>query len=245
MKILILAGGFAKRMGEIAEKTPKALLEIGGKPVIEHILEKIATLDNVDEVFVSTNKKFEESFREWIGASNQGLNIDLVVEPVLDEGKKLGSIGALQYFIEKKHIDEDLFIINGDNIFRFDLSKLIKFYNEKRTFVFGVYNTRNINEAKKMGVVLSDQNGVVMDFEEKPENPKSTTVSTGIYMFPKALLPLIKQYLDEGNSPDRMGDLLIWLMKKQALHAFVFNEQWYDIGTEETYRLADKEFSNG
>jgi len=244
MKVLILAGGFARRMGELGKSKPKALLDIAERPVIEHILDKVKPLADIGDVFISTNKLFEGNFTEWVG-SQSGSKPGLVIEPALDEGQKLGSIGALQFFIDERGMDDDLLVINGDNIFEFSLKDLLAFYNDKKTFVFGVYDTKNMEEARKMGVVLSNQDGKVMDFEEKPEKPKSTTVSTGIYMFPKDSLSLIKQYIDEGNSPDRMGDLLIWLMKKQDIHAFVFRERWFDIGTPETYNIAKNEIGEG
>jgi glucose-1-phosphate thymidylyltransferase len=242
MKVLILAGGFAKRMGELGQNTPKSLLSVAGKPVIEHILEKIDSLDGISGVTISTNKKFEEVFGKWFEGFQTSLSIDLIVEPALSEGQKLGSIGALKFFVDQKQIDEDLLVINGDNLFEFNLKNFVDFFKEKKTFVNGVYDTKSIDEARKLGVVLSDQDGKVMDFEEKPENPKSTTISTGIYVFPRATVQKINQYIEDGNSPDRMGDLLIWLMKQQSLHAFVFNEQWFDIGSPDTYMKAEKEF---
>jgi glucose-1-phosphate thymidylyltransferase len=250
MRVLILAGGFARRMGKLGEKTPKSLLPVAGRPVIEHILEKVRALGSagsaqVSTISVSTNKKFEQSFMDWMGGTGSVHDVGLVVEPVTEEGQKLGSIGALQFFIEQENVDDDLLVINGDNIFQFSLNGLVDFFREKNTFVFGVYDTRSVSEAMKMGVVLSDQNGMVMDFEEKPGKPKSTTVSTGIYMFPRESLPLIKQYIDDGNSPDRMGDLLVWLMKRQSIHAFVFRERWFDIGSADTYRQAEEEFGKG
>lgn len=245
MKALILAGGFARRMGGLGEGRPKALLGVAGKPVIEHILDKTEKLAGISDVSISTNKRFEGHFVEWMEKPPSKSGIRLIVEPHMEEGQKLGSIGALQFFIEREKINEDLLVINGDNLFGFSLRDLLDFYSEKKGFVFGVYDTKSIEEARKMGVVLSDQNGNVMDFEEKPERPKSTRVSTGIYVFPKEVLPLIKQYIDEGNNPDRMGDFLAWLMKRQEIYAFVFKEPWFDIGTPDTYRKAVEKFGKG
>jgi len=241
MKAVILAGGFARRMGRLGIRTPKALLPIAGRPVIEHILERMQGL-GIDKVFVSTNKRFEQEFSDWAAKTAAGLVIELVVEPAMEEGQKLGSIGGLQFLIEQKSIEEDILVVNGDNLFGSGLEGFISFYKAKKAFTFGVYDTRSIDEAQKMGVVLSDQSGQVMDFEEKPENPKSTLVSTGIYLFPRETLPLIKQYTDEGNSTDRMGDFLAWLMKRQALFSFRFDGIWFDIGSPETYGMAQMLF---
>jgi len=242
MKAVILAGGFAKRLGELGKNMPKALLPVADTPIIEHILRMIEPITQIDQIFISTNKRFEEHFKQWLNGIDNS-KIDLIVEPAMEEGQKLGSIGALQFLIEQKNIDDDLLVINGDNMFDLNLRDFINFYNERGSFSFCVYDTHNINEARKMGVVLLDQNDVVMDFEEKPENPKSTKVSTGIYIFPRNNLPMIKQYIDEGNTPDRPGDLLIWMMKKQKLNAFSFEGKWFDIGSTETYEQAQKEYA--
>ncbi|MHA2063914.1 MAG: nucleotidyltransferase family protein [Candidatus Thorarchaeota archaeon] len=250
MKAVILAGGFAKRLGELGERTPKALLPVAGRPIIEHILGKISELgDEVSGIFVSTNKRFEEDFREWLSGlpeKYKELNIELVVEPVMEEGQKLGSIGALEYLIKNKGVDEDLLSVSGDNLFESGLNGLVEFHRERDTFVNGVFNLGSIDKvAHKFGVVLIDQNSQIMDFEEKPERPKSTLISTGIYIFPKNDLSLIKQYIDEGQSPDRLGDLLVWMMKKRTLHAFTFDGRWFDIGSKETYEEAQREYGNG
>jgi glucose-1-phosphate thymidylyltransferase len=247
MRVLILAGGFAKRMGDLGRNVPKSLLEVAGRPVIEHILDKIDQLDSVTGITVSTNKKFKDNFSEWLkdrDSGDTGSKIDLLVEPAMEEGQKLGSIGALKFFVDQSQIEDDLLVINGDNLFEFNLRNFMDYYKEKSTIINGVFDTKSISEAQKLGVVLSDQNGLVMDFEEKPEKPKSTTVSTGIYLFPKSNVPLIRQYIEEGNSPDRMGDLLIWMMKSRPIHAFVFSEPWFDIGSPETYRKAGEDFND-
>jgi len=240
MKVLVLAGGFARRMGKLGENTPKALLPVAGRPVIEHILDRVQPLSDAVKVSISTNKKFEKHFSGWLSGLDK--DVDLFVEPATKEGQKLGSIGALDFFVKQKGVEDDLLVINGDNLFEFRLDELVDFFKRKGTLVFGAYDTQSIDEARKMGVVQSDHGGLVLDFEEKPEKPKSTTVSTGIYLFPKGSLPLISQYISEGNSPDRMGDLLIWLKQRQPIHTFTFSGRWFDIGSPETYRKADEEF---
>jgi glucose-1-phosphate thymidylyltransferase len=242
MRALILAGGFATRMGELGARTPKALLPAAGKPVIEHILERIEPLERVDEVFISTNKKFEGEFQRWMKGLDYGKKISLLVEPSTEHAGKLGSIGALNFFLGKKGSDEDLFVINGDNLFDFDLAKFMEFFEQKRSFVFGVYDTKSIEESRKMGVVSYQKDGRVTGFEEKPQNPKSTNVSTGIYIFHKGMLDLVGKYIEQGKNADRMGDFLAWLMGMRELYAFEMGGRWFDIGTPDTYKKADAEF---
>jgi glucose-1-phosphate thymidylyltransferase len=160
----------------------------------------------------------------------------------MEEGKKLGSIGALDFFIKQKAVDEDLLVVFGDNLFEADMGRFMDFYAEKGSFVFGVHDTGSIEESRKMGVVLLDGDGRVTNFEEKPEQPKSTLVSTGVYVMPKKVVGMVSQYVREGNSADRFGDFLVWLMNRHNLHAFHF-DKWFDIGTPETYARANEEFA--
>jgi len=242
MKCVLLCGGFAKRMKSLAENKPKALLPVAGKPVLQYILEKVELLDDVNKIFISTNKKFEGQFRNFLNIYRSEKKIILVVEPALSESEKLGSIGALRFLIEREKVDDDLFVINGDNLFEFSLERFMDFYKTKRSTLVGLYDVKTIEEAKKFGVVEIDENGRITGFEEKPENPKSTLASTGIYIYPKNVIKLILEYLAEGNNPDATGYFLAWLYKKQPVYGLVFRERWFDIGSPEIYRKADRKF---
>lgn len=241
MKCVLLCGGFAKRMVSIAQDRPKALLPVAGKPIIQHILEKIEPLD-LERIFILTNKKFELQFRKFLSRYKLSKEVVLVVEPTLSEGEKLGSIGALRFLIEHEKVNDDLFSISGDNLFEFSLERFMNFYKARRETVVGLYDVKRKEEAKKLGIVEIDEKGRVIGFEEKPEKPKSTLASTGIYIYPKDVLPLILEYLAQGNNPDAPGYFLTWLYKRQHVYGFVFKEQWFDIGSPETYREAERKF---
>ncbi|RLJ05484.1 MAG: nucleotidyltransferase family protein [Candidatus Aenigmatarchaeota archaeon] len=247
MKAIILAGGFAKRMWPLTKDYPKVLLPVKGRPVIEHIMEKLENLSDIDSVHVSTNQRFEKDFREWINRFSEKTNkkINLVVEPARKEEEKLGSIGALKFFIEKEGIDDDLLIVGGDNLFGFSLEDFVNFFKEKRTPVMAFFDMENPEKVRgKYGVCVLDEHGKVIEFQEKPDSPKSTLASTAVYLFPKEMLNMIHEYIEGKNNPDALGFFIEWLKDKTTVHGFTFKEKWFDIGTHETYQEAIKSFES-
>ncbi len=237
---VILAGGYAKRMGKICENTAKALLIVDDKPIIEHIMEKIERID-LKKIYISTNKKFENDFREWI-KKYDSKKLELVIEPTTEEDKKLGAIGGIEFVIKRMNIDDDLMIIGGDNLFDFELTYFIDFYKENKRPLIGLHDIKNIEFAKHLGVVELDENKKITSLEEKPENPKSTLTSTAIYMIPKESISKVSEYLNGGGNKDAIGFFFMWLHKKEPVYGFVFEKKWIDIGTPQTLEEARKSF---
>lgn len=241
MKTVILAGGFAKRLWPLTKETPKPLLPVAGKPIIEYVLEKVLPLRGMEKVYISINEKFKDKFTEWLEGYQEKEKVELVVEPALSEEEKFGAVAAWRYLIEKKGIEGDLMVVAGDNMFDFDLEKLMDLFEVKKAPVFALFDVEDFKLAEKYGIVKLDTEGKVTGFEEKPENPKSTLASTAIYIFPKETLSLIQEYLDSGGSPDQPGKFLIWLYMKQDVYGLVYSGKWFDIGSFEELDKAREE----
>jgi glucose-1-phosphate thymidylyltransferase len=240
MKAIILAGGFAKRMWPLTRDRPKPLLPVSGRPVIEYVLEKLKPLDDVRTVYITTNRKFEPHFREWLDSFEYPKEIRLVIEDTSAEEEKLGSIGAMKHLLDNERIDDDIICLAGDNLFQDSLDDLIGQFRSQNTMVFGLWEMADRSSLSRFGVASVDGSGLVTDFEEKPEHPKSNLVSTGIYIIPRSSLGLINQYLEGMNNPDTFGFFLTWLYKRQPVHAHVFRNPWFDIGSLEGYKEADE-----
>ena len=243
MKAIILAGGYAKRLWPLTKETPKPLLDVGDKEIITRIIEKIENIDEIDKIVISTNAKFEEKFKKYISENIFKKPIELVVEPTLAEGEKLGSVGGLNYLIDKLKIDDDVFIIGGDNIFEFDIATFFDYYGDQNASVIALKKIEDKNTLKQYGVCVLDGNKLMLEFQEKPSNPKSDLASTACYLFTYNDFMLIKKYLDEGNSPDAMGFFISWLIKNADVYGYVFEEGWYDIGSFESLEEARKKYS--
>ena len=93
-------------------------------------------------------------------------------------------------------------------------------------------------------MVRIDGKNLVTDFEEKPQNPKSTLISTGIYFFPREKVQGLRAYVNlEGAKLDAPGYYIRWLSANDKVYGFPFSEKWYDIGDLESYRRADEEYT--
>jgi len=241
---IILAGGFAKRMGELTKDKAKALLDINGKPIVQYVIEKLENIDSMNKIYISTNNRFEEDFNAFLSGLKSSKDIELIIEPTEKEEEKLGSIGGLNFVIKDKNIDDDIIVVAGDNMFEFGLKEIIDYYDEKKAPVVGLLDIVEKEKAsKRLGVVEIDENNKIIGFEEKPEKPKTSLVSTAIYIFPKDSLKLISEYIESKNNPDAMGFFLTWLYKKEDVYAFVFKGRWIDIGTIKTFEEAKESFA--
>jgi len=230
MKVLIMAGGYATRLWPITKGKPKPLLPVGDRYIIDYILEKVRELDL--EVYVSTNKFFERHFKEW--AERNG--VELIVEETISEEEKLGTIGAIKYAVSKIGVD-DYLIVAGDNLFSFSLREFLGRYEGKP--LIAVYDVGDFELARRYGVVVVEGDKVI-DFQEKPLQPKSTLVSTGVYALPKEIVKKVDEYLADGNR-DSPGYFIEWLLKKGVeIYAYKFDDYWYDIGSADSYLEAMK-----
>ncbi len=238
MKAIIPAAGYATRMYPLTENTPKGLLNVAGKPMIERVIAKIAAIKEINEIFVVTNAKFFKSFSGWQKKFKSKIPIKILNDNTKSNEDRLGSIGDIYFVIEKQKISDDIIIINSDNLFTFGLVEMFGFFKKKKGPVIGTFDVRTVEQAKKMGIPEVDGNGKVVGFVEKPPQPKTTLASIGIYLYPKNIVLMFKKYLDEGNSPDKTGEFVEWLHKRRDVFTFAFDkpeDKWFDIGSIEMY----------
>lgn len=243
MKALILAAGYAVRLKELTLDTPKPLLEIGGRRIIDRLIDKVVNIEGLDSLYIITNGKFFEKFNDWLKNSARHDKISLLNDGSVSNETRLGAIKDLAIAVGEGRIDEDLLVIAGDNLFEFDLGEFLKFAQARRDGVsIALYDIRDYELAKRFGVVKVNGHKKIIDFEEKPDEPKSTLISTGIYYFPKEKLPFIKKYLASSDSSDAPGYYIGWLSKKDIVYGFAFSEDWYDIGDIESYKKANSKY---
>ncbi|SNZ11774.1 glucose-1-phosphate thymidylyltransferase [Natronoarchaeum philippinense] len=233
MKAIVLAGGYATRLWPITKHRPKMFLPIGDTTVIDRIFSDLEADDRISEVFVSTNERFAEDFRDHLAESSFE-KPTLTIEETSEEDEKFGVVGALAQLVERENVDEDTVVIAGDNLISFDVSEFVDFFEEKGSPTLAAYDVGSREKAKSYGLVDLDGDEVV-DFQEKPDDPNSTLVSIACYGFPAEALDLLSEYLDSGNNPDEPGWFIQWLQERRSVHAFTFEEAWFDIGTPESY----------
>jgi len=237
MNALILAAGYGTRMREIAGDLPKPLLPVGGQAVIDYLLDQLATLDDLEGIFVITNDLHHEQFAEWAPCAGcTGLR--LLNDGTRANEDRLGAIGDLQFAIEQAQLDDDLLVAGGDNIFRFRIAQLVDFFHAKAADVIAVLRERRHERLGRSSTLRLDDAGRVTAFAEKAPEPLSDLICPPLYVFRRETLPLVKGYLDGGHSADAPGHFIEWLHRQTTVCGLLMPDGRYDIGSPESYREA-------
>ncbi len=234
MKAVIVAAGYATRLYPLTLNTPKPLLDIGGKPMLQHILEKIEEAEDIDKVFIVTNDKFYKTFKGWISQYSSGKEIVILNDGTTSNDDRLGAIGDILFAVTEGKIDDDILIIAGDNLFEFSLPDMIGYFNEKKSSVIAVYDLKDKAKlARKYGVVELDRDEKIVSFEEKPEEPKTSLTATMCYLFSKEDLHVLEECVRKHEKMDNGGDFVRYLSERKPVYGFIFPERWFDIGSKE------------
>ena len=207
-------------------------LPVGERTVIDEIFADLEADDRIDEVFVSTNERFADTFEAYI-ADSEFEKPTLSVEETVEEDEKFGVVGALAQLVDREGVDDDLVVVAGDNMISFDIGDFTDFFEDKGTPTLAAYDVGSLERAKSYGLVELDGDRVV-DFQEKPDDPKSTLVSIACYAFPADAIRF-GEYLSGDNNPDEPGWFIQWLVDRGSVRPFSFDGIWYDIGTADSY----------
>ena len=246
MKVIILAAGYATRLYPLTLTQPKPLLPVAGKPMVEFVLDNLAPIGGLDRIYVVTNAKFAGHFQKWADdyrAKKAKLDFTVVNDGSTDDSNKLGAIGDMHLVLTREHVDDDIIVVAGDNLFSEKLNAFGQYCRERKVPVLAVYDVGDLEQIKKYNSITLDGDGRITFFEEKPKNPTSTLTGIALYYYPKGTLPLIKQYIAEGNNPDQPGRLIQWLYPRTPVYTWRVPGLWYDIGSKETLEEANRIFA--
>jgi glucose-1-phosphate thymidylyltransferase len=241
VKAVILAAGYATRLYPLTHDRPKHLLEVGGKTILERLLGQLP-LGRLDAIYVVTNAKFAPRFREWADA--QQAHVRVLDDGTSTEEDRLGAIGDLQLAIETERLDDDLLVAAGDSLFSDRLDGFVEFGQGQGAAVTAVYDVGDLEAMTRLSAVAVDGDSRVTYLEEKPEYPTSTLAGIALYFLPRSVLPLVADYLAEGNNPDQPGRLLAWLYLRTPVYAWRVPGRWFDIGTPDTLEEAARLFED-
>ncbi len=245
MKVLILAAGYATRLYPLTKDKPKPLLVVGKKTIIDHLIEKLEALDEIDCIYIITNQKFYGLFQDWLKMLKTNKRIVLDHDGSTTNENRLGALGDTKLIIERQGIRDDIMVLASDNMFNWELKDFLEYAKLKpRLFTMGAYDIEDKKKASRYGVVEADDKGNIENFLEKPQNSPSSLVATGIYYFPADYLYLISDYLKVGNEKDAPGHFIQWLHKEREVRCYIFKGVWYDIGDIESYRKANLSFAD-
>ena len=235
----MLAAGYATRLYPLTQNTPKPLLKVGEKTIINYILTKLEEVKEVKDVYVVTNDKFYSTFVNWGKTVTSSFKLKIVNDGTKSNEDRLGAVGDIYFVVEQEKIKDDLLVIAGDNLFGFSLLDFVDFFKDKNSSIEAFHDLKDKHKVKsKYGIGIM-QGSRVVDFEEKPTEPKSSLASTACYFFKKNDLLHIQNLVKTGKV-DAPGNLIKYLAEKSEVHGFVFDEHWFDVGSFESLEEAKK-----
>ena len=238
MKCLILAAGYATRLYPLTENFPKPLLKIGGKAILDWLLEDIDTAGVVDQYVVISNHRYAPHFREWAG--RHSLPIRVVDDGTVSNETRLGAVSDIQFAIESLDLKDDMLIIAGDNVLDFSLTRFIRYAQRRGTSCAMRYHEPDEARLRRSGVCEIDGDERLLSLQEKPEAPGSHWCTPPFYYYTARDAARIGEAIADGCETDAPGSLLGWMCRRCTIHSMEMPGNRYDIGNLESYRRAQE-----
>ena len=234
MKCVILAAGYATRLYPLTENFPKPLLEVAGKPILDWLIDDMASTGMVEEYIVISNHKFAHIFEEW-AAKKSDVTIRVIDDGTTSNETRLGAVKDIQFAIEQLQLDDDLLVMAGDNLLDFSLGEFMRYGKEKNATCVMRYYEASEARLHKTGVIEIDANDGILSFEEKPAQPKSHWCVPAFYYYTREDSRLIKKGIESGCGTDAPGSFIAWLSGQTKVYAWEMPGRRYDIGNLESY----------
>ena len=224
--------------------TPKPLLDIAGRSIIDRLLDKLERTPGIDECIVVSNDKFFDRFLVWSQKRRPLWPLVILNDGSTENENRLGAVADIHFAIREKQINDNLLVLAGDNLFDFELADFAGFFHTKSCDCITTHKLEDVEQLRRTGVIEVDKGWNVISFEEKPAQPKSSLAVPPFYIYKKETLPLFADYIAEGQNPDAPGNFIPWLLQRKPVAAYFFDGQRYDIGCLETYETVREIFNH-
>lgn len=242
MKNIVIAAGYATRLGELTRNFPKPLLKIGQSTILGRMLDDIDTIPEIDEHIIITNHRFADIFRQWAAEQAYTKPITIVDDGTETNETRLGAVCDLLYAMDQLTIDDDMLVVAADNLLFFSFREFVDFANEKGTSCIMCHEQPDIEKLRRTGVIVVDDQMRVLNMEEKPEHPKSNWAVPPFYIYKKQDLAIVRGSVADGCGKDAPGNLAHYMVEHTVMHAWPMSAGRFDIGSLDTYYEAQKLF---
>ena len=251
MKNIVIAAGYATRLGELTKNFPKPLLKIGENTILGRMLDDIDKIPDIDEHVIVTNHKFAPIFEEWKGKQSYTKPITIIDDGTETNDTRLGAVCDLLLAIGgdgaivKRQINDDLLVVAADNLLFFSFQEFVDFFKLKRTSCIMCHEQPSIEKLQRTGVIEVDADWRVLSMEEKPQQPKSHWAVPPFYIYRKEDLDLVRHSVENGCGKDAPGNLAHYMVEHTVMHAWKMSAGRFDIGSLDTYYEAQRLYGAG
>ena len=246
MKNIVIAAGYATRLGELTKNFPKPLLKIGNNTILGRMLDDIDAIPDIDEHIIITNHKFAHIFNEWKDQQSYTKPITIIDDGTETNDTRLGAVCDLLFAMDKLQIDDDLLVVAADNLLFFSFREFVDFAKAKGTSCIICHDQPSIEKLQRTGVVVLDENNKVLNMEEKPEQPKSHWAVPPFYISKKHDVDLVRHSVENGCGKDAPGNLAHYMVEHTVMHAWPMagtgENLRFDIGSLDTYKEACEKY---
>ena len=251
MKNIVIAAGYATRLGELTKNFPKPLLKIGQSTILGRMLDDIDRIAEIDEHIIVTNHKFAPIFQQWAAGQSYKKPVTIVDDGTETNETRLGAVCDLLLAIGEtvngksidRKLDDDLLVVAADNLLFFSFQEFVDFAREKGTSCIMCHEQPSLEKLQRTGVVELDQDNRVLGMEEKPREPKSHWAVPPFYIYMKQDLDLVRHAVENGCGKDAPGNLAHYMVSHTTMHAWPMTAGRFDIGSLDTYHEALRLFS--
>ena len=240
MKCLILAAGYATRLYPLTENFPKPLLKVGGKTILDWLVDDVDESGKVDEYVVISNHKYARHFEDWAKTKTQ--KIMVVDDGTSTNETRLGAVKDVLFAIEKLDLKGDMLVIAGDNVLDFSLTKFVSYAESKHAPCIMRYYEKDEKKLLKCGVVTIDKNDEILSMTEKSPTPATHWCTPPFYYYTEEAAGMIGKAIEDGCGTDAPGSFIAWLCQKTPTYAMEMPGSRYDIGNLESYRKVQETY---
>ncbi|MFT5290179.1 MAG: glucose-1-phosphate thymidylyltransferase [Planctomycetota bacterium] len=241
LSVVVLAAGFATRLYPLTRDQAKPLLDVGGRPVLNRILERVLPLPGLDSCVVVTNARFHSSFQAWREDLPDSLGkqvpITLLNDGATENENRCGGLFDLLLGMREVHRHwphNDVLVLAGDNLIEEDLSGFLRDFRELSEPLLLCRRIPGGMPPERHGEALVNTQGHITRFREKPLVPEGELAATCFTFLPPDTLEQLELYLDEGGERDAPGHFLAWLVPRRRVHARELQGRTFDIGNLES-----------
>ena len=242
MKNIVIAAGYATRLGELTKNFPKPLLKIGSSTILGRMLDDIDRISEVDEHVIVTNHKFAPIFEQWAAEQHYQKPVAIVDDGTETNETRLGAVCDLLMAINMFQIDDDILVVAADNLLFFSFQEFVDFAREKGTSCIMCHEQPSIEKLQRTGVIGVDDQMRVLNMEEKPQVPKSHWAVPPFYIYKKHDLELVRHSVENGCGKDAPGNLAHYMVEHTVMHAWPMSAGRFDIGSLDTYYEAIEKY---